>query len=326
MKYYFLLFFVFCILIGGGTYVLDSNPIALSFFGKTFSMPLSGWILCGVALFFMSSLILFAKDRIERFCFQFYLKRDFNALIAQMKSQILGREVSPSNLKNPYFQALAKALGRVKIAPNFQVQPSQNQAIDELIEDLRKLEEGEVLKEDFPKYSYFWEKNICNKVQINSKYAFEVLEGDYPKELKHKVLFALLNKEESLQDKSVSKILKMELEEKDCKMLLEYFLDKGYNVGLEDFRKLLVKIEIKQWLHYAQRFVCRFDPDFCLSLFKKLSASSKKVYVYLLLYYSMFDQARELLKEGDEELQVFEAYLKLRDCGHEYPLELFVKE
>ena len=320
MKYYFLFFFIFCIFIGGGTYILNPDPISISLFQKTLTLPLALWMLGGVSLFFLISLIVFAKDWAKKILSNRKEEKDLNLIIDQIYHQALGESLSPSTPKTHSLQILAKILKRFSLSPKLNSPQSNYPKIDELFRDLEALEKGEVLKKTFEKNTIFWEKNLINKIDSDLKFAQKILNEDNDEKLKEEAILSLID-HNALNEKLIPKVTKLHNTHK----ILNHLLDKGYKLEKEDFLLLLLKVDSKHYLHFAQAFKKYFDPDFCIALFQELSLQkpeARNAYIYILLDYSMFDQARKFLEEN-QDLILPKIYIDLKDRGENYPLESF---
>ncbi|WP_027327320.1 LapA family protein [Helicobacter pametensis] len=323
MRHYFLFFFIFTLLIGGILYVFHPSDISLSLFQHTLSFPLSLWVILVLFAFFIGSLFFFASDWVKKFWFERHLKKDLETLIQQISNQLLSKHSTSYTFKTQSFQTLSKILSKAQLSPILGTPPSQENRIDQLFSELEELEKGNVLKDVYEPNSHAWEKNLHNKINSDPKFALKVIEENYPQNLKEYALNTLLS-QDNLQEKTIQKLIKKDFDSKHTAKIIEFFLQKGYRLGQEDFANLLYKVDAPYILGLLKLFKSQFDPDFCISLFRKLAQDSKfhQAYAYLLLDYSMFDQAKEFIFEH-ENLMLPKAYIRLKEEGEDYPLELF---
>lgn len=322
MKYYFLLFFVFCILIGGGIFVLNPDPIAISLFQATVSFPLSVWILLGVGLFFLISLLIFANSWAKKLLLHRKTEKDLNLLIEQIYRQTLHQDWQSLSFKTPSYQVLSQILARFNLSPNLHSSQSTNPKIDQLFCDLQELEKGVFLKRTFEKHTDFWTKNLLNRIDSDLKFAHKILDEDFPCEIKEYAIQSLINRN-AFNEKVMQKI--PTLPSQDLYPILNAILERGYKLKQEDFISLLLKTKESHYFELMQKFKQCFDPEFCIALFHELSrqkSEARSLYVYILMDYSMFDKAKEFL-EDHRDLILPKAYLELKDQGKNYPLELF---
>lgn len=324
MKYYVLFFFVFCILVGGGVYTLNSSPIMLSFFSYELALPLSLWILGSVSIFFLISLLFFVAHWIGGFLSNYRQEKDFNHLINQIHDQILQKHPRTGFFYTKTFQTLSKALQRTKLEPYFESSPSQCTQIDELLTNLESLKNGKVTKTPLLKETSFWIQNTQNRIGTDLKFAQKVIEGDYDRSLKQYAAIELIQNE-TLNEKIIEKIIHQERSNDEAKSILELLLDKGYKLGKVELMKLLGMLDSKSLIDFFRRYKHQFDPDFCIDLFGDLAREkeeAKNAFVYVLIDFSMFDRSKEFLRDH-EELILPRAYIDLKESGKNYPLEQF---
>lgn len=324
MKYYFLFFFVFCLLVGGGVYALNPSSISLSFFSYEFSLPLSLWILGSVGIFFIVSLFFFANHWMGKFLFNYRQKKDFDRLVLQIYDQILQKTPIHFSYKTQPFQTLSKILQRVKFEPSFESSPSQNSQIDQLFLNLESLNDGKVIQEHFPTNTPLWIKNTQNKIRSDLKFAQKVLGEDYNASLKQYAILQLIQNE-TLSEKNIQKIIHQDLDQNHAKEILQHFLDKGYRLGQAELIKFLANFDSKALIVFFNQYKNSFDPDFCVGLFRELAQQkeeARNAYVYVLIDFSMFDRAKEFLRDH-EELILPKAYIELKESGRNYPFDVF---
>lgn len=324
MKYYILFFFIFCLLIGGGIYTLNPSPITISFFSYNLSFPLSLWIIGSVTIFFTISLFFFANHWIGKFLTTYRQEKDFNRLINQICDQILQKQVTHPSYRTEIFQSLSRILQRITFEPHFESSPSKNPQIDQLLLDLKSLDEGKVIKASLPSDTPLWVKNIQNKIANDSKFAQKVIEENYSISLKQYAIFKLIEND-GLNEKLIQKIIQQDFSQQNAKDILHHFLNKGYKLGQAELMALLVKFDSKALIAFFNQNKHFFDPDFCVELFGKLAQETdqaKNAYVYVLIDFSMFDKTKEFLIEH-EELILARAYIELKEIGKNYPFDEF---
>lgn len=324
MKYYILFFFIFCLLIGGGVYTLNPSPITVNFFSYNLSLPLSLWIIGSVSIFFAISLFFFANHWIGKFLTAYRTEKDFDRLINEIYDQILQRPMTHPSYRTEIFQALSKILQRVKFEPRFESSPSQNPQIDQLLLDLKSLDEGKVIKAPLQADTPLWIKNTQNKISNDSKFAQKVIEGNYDASLKQYAILELIQNG-ALNEKLIQKIIQQDFSQQNAKIILEHFLNKGYKLGQAELIALLTKFDSKTLIAFFNQNKNFFDPDFCVELFAQLAQKAdqaKNAYVYVLIDFSMFDKAKEFLRDH-EELILAKAYIELKESGKSYPFDKF---
>lgn len=326
MKYYLLFFFVFCLLVGGGIYTLNPSPISVNLFSYELSLPLSLWILGSVGIFFAVSLFFFANHWIGKFLSTYRQEKDFNRLVDQIHDQILQKTPAHTFYRTQAFQTLSKILQRVKLEPSLESSPSQNLRIDQLLLELESLKKGGVIKTPLQNNTPLWVKNTQNKIHADLKFAQKVLEGDYDASLKQCATLQLIQNG-TLNEKIIQKIICQDLNQNDAKDIVDLFLDKGYKLGQAELITLLAKFDSKALIAFFNKHKHSFDPDFCVKLFSQLAQEkeeAKSAYVYVLIDFSMFDKAKEFLRDH-EELILPKAYIELKESGKNYPFgEFFI--
>lgn len=259
-----------------------------------------------------------------KFLFNYRQKKDFDRLVLQIHDQILQKSLTHISYRTQPFQTLGKILQRIKFEPSLESSPSQNLQIDQLFLNLESLNNGEVIQDQLQTNTPLWIKNTQNKIRSDLKFAQKVIGEDYDVSLKQYAILQLIQNG-TLSEKNIQKIIHQDLNQNHAKEILEHFLDKGYKLGQAELIKLLVKFDSKALIAFFNQYKNSFDPDFCVGLFRELAQQkeeAKSAYVYVLIDFSMFDRAKEFLRDY-EELILPKAYIELKENGRNYPFDAF---
>lgn len=329
IKYYFVFFATFILIIGGGFYALNSSESAITLWNSPLTLPNAIWIILGITLFFVLSLFFFASSWISKSLNQYKLDKDYQKLISQIYAQILkDSNFKPKAFATNDYKILSKILEKLSLEPKLQSPICENEKIDSLFESFKEINDGNISKLSLNPQSPFWEKNTYNKLYSEPKSAYKILEEDYTESIKIEAI-KVLAQNNLINEKLLQKLTPEILTPNLASALLDELLQKGYKLSENDFVKIILSSAPthQTYLKLAQTFKSQFDPEYTLSLFNTLANThlqAKEAYAYLLLDYGMSEKAQEFLAENDE-LILPKIYLELKQSGKIYPLELFFK-
>jgi hypothetical protein len=108
--------------------------------------------------------------------------------------------------------------------------------------------------------------------------------------------------------------------------------DRALELGVDDLvyfiKHMKDRFDVRDYIELARKAKEIFGPDERLALFERLKALDEKAeggYLYTLFDLEMIERAKEFFETTQEdEWQNFKAYLELKECGRNYPLDLFV--
>lgn len=326
VKYYFVFFVIFCVVCGGGFYVLSNEIVTLPIAQTPISLHVGIWMVVILTIFFFFTLIFFSSNWISKFWSSYRNDRDYDHFINQIHAQILQHPIPHHTFNTSSFQTLSNILSRINLEANLTSPESQNHKIDALFTELQKLQKGEVIKLDLEKDSELWCKNITNKLKANPKFASKILDEDYPTTIKKRAIDELV--ENNLVDeKLIHKFLSSQSHSELSKHFLYALLQKGYQLGSKELLGLLelLQVDSKEFFHIAKKLKAQVDPDTCIDLFATLASQkdeAKEAYVFILLDYSMVEKAQDFLNDHDD-LILPRAFIELKKMGKNYPLEKF---
>lgn len=330
IKYYFVFFAAFTLIIGGGFYGFNSSESTITLGGSPLTLPNAIWIILGITLFFVLSLIFFTSNWISKSLNQYKLEKDYQKLISQIYAQILkDSNFKPKIFATKDYKILSKILEKLSLEPKLQSPVCENEKIDFLFEVFKEINDGNVSsKLPLNPQSPFWERNTQNKLHSEPKSAYKILEEDYTESIKIEAI-KVLAQNNLINEKLLQKLTPEILTPSLASTLLDELLQKGYKLSESDFVKIILSSAPthQTYLKLAQTFKSQFDPEYTLSLFNTLANThlqAKEAYAYLLLDYGMSEKAQEFLAENDE-LILPKIYLELKQSGKIYPLELFFK-
>jgi len=261
------------------------------------------WVGVFLTAFYLFSLLFFSFLNLKGYLFKKNIQKDIQTVTNNIKSRLLFKDETkePKILKD--LNSFILTIKGLEIVPkkveNF-----------ELLEDLAKLKEGEVieiskykLKEDNPWFIL----NVKNRLKKDPSYAKEVLKKFKNEELK-KEAFYIWAKEAKIKE-----ILKY-----NYPITLEIVLS---HINDEDLPLLLkqAKLSPKEQIEVAKNIYQTQNPDKELEIIKPLPFG----YAYLALKYEHIDLAKEIIEEND--LKYFEYFLKLRLNGIKADIDEYIQ-
>ena len=288
MRKYLIISLIFISLVVLAIYTQDNAN--LNFFGIV--LPVSLWAGIVLVIFWLFSIGYFSIVSFKNFFYQKRIQKDLRALIENIKNKILFKNLFKDTKELKDLNEFVKLIDGLKITPkkikNF-----------EFLEDLEKLEKGEVV--ELKKYKLDdknpWViKNYENKLNKDQKFAREPIKKDGPNYLKNKAkkIYATIAPVYEILNLDIEidfEILKARIEDKEFKKLL----DKAKLAPIEE-------IEIA-------KMIKNNNPDEEIKLFENKPWGQ----AYLALKYNHLDLAKEIIAANN--LKFFEYFLKVKETS-----------
>ncbi|TLD96751.1 ABC transporter permease [Helicobacter jaachi] len=336
LKYYVLFSIFFALVLGIYVYSLESQSYtyALPFSSLSFTLPLAVWIVCIVLVFFIITLAFFASVWARDLLEEYYRKNDYDKLLSQINEQALNQPIKSRVYKRKAFGDLSKILQRFYLKPRLDSMESFNRKIDTLFEDYKSVMSGNVV--DLKSYrlsrdNKFNLQNLKNKITANYKFGFQILDEDYPIELKqYAVLEILKNAEPKEFDKLFARICNLTLTQSLVQEMFKIFLKYPKAIDAKYMRQSLKNVgtDTMEYIHYAIESKGVFAPDEWIRFFEECADNDEKAEMalfYVLFELEMIDKAKERHRlHAKGEYKLIDAYLDLKSFGKNYPFDIFV--
>jgi len=334
LKRYIFLSILLMLAVGGFVYSQIDTNYTFEILGIPISLPVAVWVVIPMFIMFLASFFHMAYYSFKNFLVLKKYRRDYDTLVTSFANALM-RE--PKQLA--YKTREAKNLGSVSdkshmIPVDFKIE-TKDERLKRPLEYIKDIVNGIYVEiEGFklsPKNPLLI-KNIENRLKDEPTYSGAVLKdcSQYPVELCKKSLKIYM------KFSDISKIKEyVELFDKE---LLFYLIDlaksedTNLTVNYEDIiyiiQHMKSKFDEKDYIDLAKKVKDFMSPDERLKLFELLKNHDEKAeagYIYTLFDLEMIDRAKEFLETTHEdEYMNFKAYLELKECGRNYPLDLFV--
>ena len=336
LKYYVIFSFVFMLVVGLYVYSLESYNYTyeIPFTQMQITLPLAVWIVGIVALFFVATLIFFASAWAQDLLENYHRKNDYDKLLSQINEQSLNQDIKPRVYKRKAFSNLSKILQRFYLKPRLDSTESFNRKIDTLFENYKDVMSGKVV--DLKTYhlsrdNKFNVQNLKNKIHQHYKYGFEILEQDYPDDLKnYAVLEILKNAQPKEQEKLLSRISHITLNKTLAQEMFKTYLKNPQSIDAKDMREALRKVQTStmEYIQYAIMSRGILTPDEWIKFFESCAdndESAEMAFFYVLFELEMIDKAKERHRShAKDEYKLIDAYLDLKSLGKHYPFDIFL--
>ena len=292
------------------------------------------WIVLPMFLMFLASFFHMAYYSFKNFMVLKKYRKDYDTLVDSVSLALL-REPKSHSYKTQEGRILGVVSDNSEMIPRDYKLPTKDERIKKSLEYLKDINNGiyvELEGVNLSPKNPLLVKNIENRLKDEPTYSGAVLKrcDEYPRELCRLSLRVYIG----LND--ISKI--KEYAELFDKELLFYLIDRakeeesGLKVGADDIfyiiEQMKDRFDAEGYIELARRVKDLLSPDERLRLFDQLKARDDKAeggYLYTLFDLEMIERAKEFLETTQEdEWQNFKAYLELKECGRNYPLDLFV--
>ncbi|BCD60083.1 MULTISPECIES: hypothetical protein [unclassified Nitratiruptor] len=332
LKKYILFSLILMGLVGGLIYTQTEQTYTLEVLGIPVTLPIAVWVILPMFLMFVASFFHMAYYSFINFMRLKRYKKDYDTLIASFVNALY-RE--PKALQ--YKSKEAKNLGTVSdasylIPQHFKID-TKDERLRKVIDTLKDINNGMYVELEgvqlSPKNPILL-RNIENRMKEEPTYSGVVLKNckEYPKELCKKALRIFMDFSDIAKIKEYASLFDIET----LIYLIQHVKEEKKSIEYQDILYIIqqahMDLDGKDYIAIAREIKDVLAPDERLKLFELLKEEDEKseaAYLYTLLDLEMIEKAREFLETtNEEELQEFKAYLELKECGKNYPLELFV--
>ena len=333
LKRYIFFSFLLMLIVGGFVYSQIDSRYTFDFLGVPISLPVAVWIVIPMFLMFLASFFHMAYYSFRNFMVLKKYKKDYEVLATSFANALI-REPKSNTYKTQEAKNLGHVSDRCEMVPrDFKIE-TKDERIKRVLEYVKDIQNGIYVEIEGYKLSAqnpLLVQNIKNRLKEEPTYSGVVLKkcDEYPKDLCKECLKVYMEFSDISKIKDYVKIFDKEI--------LFYLIDlargkEHLKLSYEDIlyiiQEMKEKLDARDYIELAKRIKSLLSPDERLKLFELLKTRDEKAeggYLYTLFDLEMIERAKEFFETTQEgEWQRFKAYLELKECGRNYPLELFV--
>ncbi len=331
LKRYIFLSILLIAAVGGLVYLKTDTTYTVEILGIPVTLPIAVWVVLPMFLMFLASFFHMAYYSFINYMKLKRYKKDYDTLVTSFAHALL-RE--PKNWH--YKTREAKNLGHITdkshlIPQDFRID-TKDERLKKPLEYVKDIQNGiyvEIEGFELSPKNPLLVQNLQNRLKKEPTFSGVILKKcqDYPKDLCQKALEIYMDFSDISKIKEYASVFTFETLLK----LIDKAAQKREHVHYQDLLYIVqeAKMELgqKEYIELAKKIKNIMAPDDRLRFFELLKEKDERSeagYVYTLLDLEMVDKARDFLETtNEEELQNFKAYLELKDCGKNYPLDLF---
>lgn len=329
---YIFLSILLMVLVGGVVYSQIHATYTLEVLGVPVTLPVAAWIVLPMFLMFLASFFHMAYYSFINFMVLKRYKKDYDVLIQSLADAIM-REPKSHNYKTREAKNMGHVIDRSDVTPRDFKIATKDERLKKVLEYVKDITNGIYVEINDYKLSPsnpLLVQNYENRLKEEPTYSGVILKNcdNLPDKLCKDALRIYMEFSEPSKIKEYAKLF-------DLGMLATFFevmQQKGQKIEYSDILYILqespMQPDSKAYIQLAKEVKSVLAPDERLKLFEILKNKDEKsegAYLFTLLDLEMIDKAKEFLETVQEgEHENFKAYLDLKECGRNYPLELFV--
>ena len=329
---YIFLSILLMVLVGGVVYSQIHATYTLEVLGVPVTLPVAAWIVLPMFLMFLASFFHMAYYSFINFMVLKRYKKDYDVLIQSLADAIM-REPKSHNYKTREAKNMGHVIDKSEITlRDFKIE-TKDERMKKVLEYVKDITNGIYVEINDYKLSPsnpLLVQNYENRLKEEPTYSGVILKNcdDLPKHLCKDALRIYMDFSEPSKIKEYAKLFDLEM----LATFFELMQQKGQKIEYSDILYILqessMKLRSEEYIQLAKEVKSVLAPDERLKLFEILKDKDDKsegAYLYTLLDLEMIDKAKEFLETVQEgEHENFKAYLDLKECGRNYPLELFI--
>jgi len=321
-------------IIGVAVYSQIETKYTFDILGIPITLPVAVWIIIPMILLYFASIFHMAYYSFKGYMKGKKYKKDYETIVKSLFNAIL-REPKIQNYKTAEFRNIGSVTDRSNILLtqyNFDCKEDLLRKAVQYVKDIERGEYIEIKEIKLSNDNPIFIKNLENRIQEEPTYSGVILNRckEFPKDLCKKALNKFLEYGDIAKIKDYSKIFDKEslfnlidIAKKEERKLELNVADLIYII-----QESKLDLNEKDFIELAKKASDLFMPDERLKLFELLKNSNEKAeaaYIYTLLDLEMIDKAKDELENSEEsEFLNLKAFLELKECGRNYPLELFI--
>ncbi len=330
LKRYSFFSLIFVIFVGLYVYSFNGDFLRLSLFGIELELPIAIWIILPIILFYVVS---FLHMVFYGFSNYFAIKKyetDYKSMIEFLKALVLKQDTYDIEFKTKEYRNIANFIlnSEFSIDKNFKSRESE---LDEAIKTFSRIENGEYIKDlKLSKDNHLYIKNISNRLRIDPKFAVEVLKNptQYSEDLVKASFIKII---EEADKKEIYRFIdNVKFDKELVDLILQKYKEGVIELSVEKIKDIIARANFKKvnFINLANMLKTNFEPETLIAIFEGLSSrfqEAEEAYIYILLELELIDKAKEILDLSNEnEFLKLKAYLKLKERGEHFQIELFI--
>lgn len=331
LKRYIFLSLLLMLAVGGLIYLKTDATYTIEILGIPVTLPIAVWMILPMFLMFVASFFHMAYYSFINYMKLKRYKKDYDTLVKSF-AQALLREPKAQQYKTREAKNLGHITDKSHLIPqDFRID-TKDERLKKPLEYVKDIQNGiyvEIEGFELSPKNPLLVQNLQNRLKKEPTFSGVILKKcqDYPKDLCQKALEIYMDFSDISKIKEYASVFTFETLLK----LIDKAAQKREHVHYQDLLYIVqeAKMELgqKEYIELAKKIKNIMAPDDRLRFFELLKEKDERSeagYVYTLLDLEMVDKARDFLETtNEEELQNFKAYLELKDCGKNYPLDLF---
>lgn len=310
-----------------------SQSESISFFGINLpALPIAVLILLPVFILYLLSVAHMLYYSVKSFFKLRNYQKDYDKLIDAVADALLMKEQKHS-FKTPRYELLGKVVENTSMMPRGEMLETNNEKIDAVFKVLNDLKSGKAV--DLKKFHLSADNPLVLQNQKNrmmnldltseeilsksEKYSQDILEKAYANYVSQAPMYAIEKYQEYISKDALFIILARVNSEENT-----------LEVSNESLLELIKRVELSasDYISISKELSIHMLPEQRMKLFELLAEQdeeAQEAYFYTLFDLEMIDKAKECLETiGSNDAMKFRAYLALKECGHNFNINLFV--
>lgn len=310
-----------------------SQTESISFFGVNLpALPIAVLVLFPVFVLYILSIAHMLYYSVKSFFNQRNFQKDYDKLLEAIVDALLMKDTKHT-FKTPRYALLGNLIDNTSMSLKAEHLETNNEKIDAVLDVLNKLKEGKTV--DLKKFHLDADNPLVLQNQKNrmasldvsyeeilsksDKYSRDILEKAFVNFAADAPLYAIEKYQEFMSKDALFIILARVNSE-------EHTLE----VSNESLLGLMRQLELKRsdYLSISKELSIHMLPEQRIKLFELLAdenEEAQEAYFYTLFDLEMIDKAKECLETiGSNDAMKFRAYLALKECGHNFNINLFI--
>ena len=330
----FIFFSLLLILIFAGlVYSQIDKVYTFELLGVPVTLPVAVWVVIPMFIMFLASFFHMSYYSFINFMVLKRYRKDYDTLVQSFADAIM-QEPKTHQFKTKEARNLGNITDRSHILPQDFKIDVKDERLKKPLEYCKDIQNGIYVDIEGFKLSsknMLLVKNYENRLKKEPTFSGVILKNcsEFPDELCQKALLVYITLSDLAKVKDYAKIFNFDTLQKAIE---HYASSQEQNLHYQDILYIMqesgMKLCEKEYITLAKVVKKVLAPDERLKLFEMLKKKDEKSeggYLYTLLDLEMIEKAKEFLETTNEdELLNFKAYLELKDCGKNYPLEMFV--
>ena len=330
LKRYSFFAFLLIAVVGALVYTQVDSRYTIEVFGVPVDLPIAVWIILPMILLYLASYFHMAYYSFRRYLKDRNFKKDYEVLVDSIFRAIF-KEPKKRYYKTQEFKNIGSVIDRSNIILNefkFDCKEDKLRIAIEYIKDIQRGDFVEIKDIKLSSNNPINLKNLENRMAKEPTYSGVILNkcDEFNSEICKKALKIYITYAPIEKIKEHTKLF-------DEDILFELIENRSkredLNLNVNDIVDILQKSKIKiDYIALAKEVKKIFMPDSRLKLFELLKEKDEKAedgYIFTLLDLEMLEKAKDVLENiQEDEFLSFKAFLELKECGRDYPLELFV--